>query len=143
MSFVNVQNSPERCAKVVEGKNFFSDFNSEKLKDFSIYVPNLKNDGHDTGVAIGDKWFKNNFDTILHSSHFPKDLLVVVTFDEGVTLDNHIYTLLYGSKIIAGSKSNKINNFYTLLRTFEDGLGLGSLNKNDIGAQLIDDIWKK
>lgn len=143
LSFVNVQKNPKRCEKIVEGKNFFNDFNANKLKDFSMYIPNLNNDGHDTGVANADKWLKNNFDSILHSPHFPKDLLVVVTFDEGTTLNNQIFTLLFGSKVTAGSKSNRANNFYTLLRTYEDGLGLGSLNKNDIGAQLIDDVWNK
>ena len=143
MSFVNVQQSPARCAKIVEGKEFFRDFSAGKLKDFSMYIPNLKNDGHDTGVAIGDKWFNQTFNSILHSPQFPKDLLVVVTFDEGTTLNNQIYTLLFGANIAAGSKSTRANNFYSLLRTYEDSLGLGSLNKNDVSAQIIDDVWKK
>ncbi len=143
LSFTNVQSSPTRCAKVVEGKEFFADFAKGSLKDFSMYIPNLKNDGHDTGVAIGDKWFKQNFDSILHSPKFPKDLLVVVTFDEGTTPINQIYTLLYGANIQPGTQSARPNNFYTLLRTYEDNLGLGSLNKNDLSAQIIDDIWKR
>ncbi|MDO9183947.1 MAG: alkaline phosphatase family protein [Bacteriovorax sp.] len=143
MSFVNVQKNPARCAKIVEAKEFFTDFSSSKLKDFSMYIPNLKNDGHDTGIAIGDKWFKKNFDSILHSPNFPKDLLVVVTFDEGTTPTNQIYTLLFGANIKPGAQSARANNFYTLLRTYEDGLGLGSLNKNDVNAQIIDDVWKK
>jgi hypothetical protein len=143
MSFVNVQKDPARCAKIVEGKEFFTDFNAGKLKDFSMYIPNLKNDGHDTGVAIGDKWFKQSFDSILHSPKFPKDLLVVVTFDEGTSLNNQIYTLLYGANIAPGSKSARANNFYSLLRTYEDGLRLGSLNKNDVSSQIIDDVWNK
>ena len=143
ISFVNVQKNPARCAKVVEGKQFFSDFEAGKLKDFSMYIPNLKNDGHDTGVAIGDKWFNSTFNSILHSPKFPKDLLVVVTFDEGTTINNQIYTLLYGANIMPGSKSARATNFYSLLRTYEDVLGLGSLNKNDVSAQIIDDVWKK
>jgi hypothetical protein len=143
LSFTNVQTNPGRCAKVVEGKEFFKDFDAGKLPEFSMYVPNLKNDGHDTGVAIGDKWFKQSFDSILHSSKFPKDLLIVVTFDEGTTPNNQIYTLLYGANVAAGSQSAKENNFFTLLKTYEDELGLGSLNKNDLSAQRIGDIWKK
>ena len=143
ISFVNVQKNPARCAKVVEGKEFFKDFAAGKLADFSMYIPNLKNDGHDTGVAIGDKWFKQSFDTILHSVNFPKDLLVVVTFDEGTTPNNQIYTMLFGANVAKGVTSAKPNNFYTLLRTYEEELGLGSLNKNDMTAQRIDDVWKK
>lgn len=141
LSFTNVTANPTRCAKVTEAKEFFSDFESGKLKDFSMFVPNLKNDGHDTGVAYGDVWFKKNFDSILHSPKFPKDLLVVVTFDEGVTLTNQIYTLFFGAGVAKGSKSDKPNNFYTLLRTYEDELGIGSLNQNDMKARAIDDVW--
>lgn len=142
LSFVNVQKIPTRCLKVVGAKQFFSDFEAGKLPDFSMYIPNLKNDGHDTGVAFADKWFKSNFDSFLHSPKLPKDLLVVVTFDEG-GLRNQIYTLLYGANVNPGAKSSKPYNFYSLLRTYEDELGLGSLNKNDMSAQRIDDVWKR
>ena len=108
-----------------------------------MYIPNIKNDGHDTGVAVADRWFKNTFDSIIHSSTFPKDLLIVVTFDEGTLFNNKIYTLLLGGNVTAGSKSAQKNNFYTLLRTYEDALSLGSLNKNDLSAQIINDVWKK
>lgn len=143
ISFLNVQKNPARCAKVVEGKEFFADFAATNLKDFSMYIPNLKNDGHDTGVAIGDKWFREHFDSVLHSPKFPKDLLVVVTFDEGTTIKNQIYTLLYGANILPAAKSDHPYNFYSLLRTYEEELGLGSLNRNDMTAQKIDDVWKK
>lgn len=143
LSFVNVQKNPSRCAKVVEGIQFLNDFEAGTLKDFSMYIPNLKNDGHDTGITFGDRWFKQNFNSFLHSPKFPKDLLVVVTFDEGTTPNNQIYTLLYGANVMPGTKSARPYNFYSLLKTYEDALGLSSLNKNDMDAQLIDDVWKK
>ncbi len=108
-----------------------------------MYIPDLNNDGHDTGVSYGDKWFKQHFDSILHSTQLPKDLLVVVTFDEGTSAKNQIYTLFFGANVAPGVVSAKPNNFYTLLKTYEEELGLGSLNKNDLNAQRIDDVWKK
>ena len=107
-----------------------------------MYIPNLKNDGHDTGIAYADKWFRATFDKILHSPNFPKDLLVVVTFDEGTTNVNQIYTLLYGANIKPRATSDKSYNFYSLLRTIEDELGISSLNKNDMTALKIEDVWK-
>jgi hypothetical protein len=143
MSFTNVTKNPARCKKIVEAKEFFKDFEAGKLPDFSMYIPNLKNDGHDTGITIGDKWFKKAFDSVLHSPKLPKDLLIVITFDEGTTMNNQIYTLLYGANVAPGSKSALPYNFYSLLKTYEENLGLGSLNKNDISAQIIEDVWKK
>lgn len=141
ISFNNVNANPARCNKIVNANQFFTDLNSNNLKDFSMYIPNLKNDGHNTGVAFADKWFQATFDKILHSPNFPKDLLVVVTFDEGTTPINQIYTVLLGGNIKARSVSDKAYNFYSLLRTIEDELGLGSLNKNDMTALRIDDVW--
>ena len=143
LSFTNVQKNPARCAKVVEAKQFFEDFKNNKLPEFSMYIPDLNNDGHDTGVSYGDKWFKQHFDSILHSTQLPKDLLVVVTFDEGTSAKNQIYTLFFGANVAPGVVSAKPNNFYTLLKTYEEELDLGSLNKNDLNAQRIDDVWKK
>ena len=62
------------------------------------------------------------------------------------------YTLPNSQKIYSSSlllmkelltKSARPYNFYSLLKTYEDALGLSSLNKNDMDAQLIDDVWKK
>jgi acid phosphatase len=64
LSFTNVTKNPARCSKIVEAKEFFSDFEASKLKDFSMFIPNLKDDGHDTGVSYGDVWLKKNFDSI-------------------------------------------------------------------------------
>ncbi len=142
MLFSNIQTNPARCQKIVNSSEFFSDLTNNSLKEYSMYIPNLKNDGHDTGVAFADKWFKATFDKLFHSPNFPKDLLVVVTFDEGTSSANHIYTLLFGANVKMGSSSDKAYNFYSLLRTIEDELGLASLNKNDMTAIKIEDIWK-
>jgi hypothetical protein len=141
LSFTNVTKNPLRCSKVLEAKEFFTDFESIKLSDFSMFIPNLKNDGHDTGVAFGDVWLKKNFDSILHSKKFPSDLLVVITFDEGMSADNQIYTLFYGAGVLKGARSIKPYSFYSLLKTYEDELEIGSLNQNDMRASIIDDVW--
>jgi acid phosphatase len=142
MLFANVQTNPARCKKIVNSSEFFTDLNNNTLKDFSMYIPNLANDGHNTGIAFADKWFQTTFDKILHYPNLPKDLLIVVTFDEGTTPINQIYTLLMGANVKAGINSDKAYNFYSLLRTIEDELGLASLNKNDMTAIKIEDIWK-
>jgi acid phosphatase len=142
MLFSNVQTNPDRCRKIVNSSAFFSDVNNNALKEYSMYIPNLQNDGHNTGVAYADKWFKKTMDPIFKSPKFPKDLLVIVTFDEGTTPVNQIYTLLFGANVKPGVISDKPYNFYSLLRTIEDELAIGSLNKGDMTALKIDDIWK-
>ena len=106
-----------------------------------MFIPNLKDDGHDTGVSYGDVWLKKNFDSIFYSSKFPSDLLVVITFDEGMSADNQIYTLFLGSGVSKWSRSIKPYNFYSLLKMYEDEFEVGSLNQNDMRASTIDDVW--
>ena len=143
LSFTNVQNNPTRCAKVVHSDEFQKDFMGGNLPAYSMYVPDLKNDGHDTGVAFGDKWLKAHFDKTLHSSKFPDDLLVVITFDESShNLDNKIYMLMLGPSVKVGSTSDIRYDHYSLLKTIEDNLGLGSLKQNDMNAILLENIWK-
>lgn len=142
ISFLNVQNNPERCNRIQDTNSFQKDFSAGTLPDYSLYVPDLNNDGHDTGVAYGDRWLKTNFDSILHSSKMPKDLLVIITFDEGSrSSDNRIYTLFWGGNVKRGALSNRAYTHYSTLRTIEEEFALGSLGQNDVKALPIDDIW--
>lgn len=144
ISFTNVQTNPERCGRIVNSDQFAKDFSDGKLPDYSMYVPDLDNDGHDTGVAYGDKWLKEHFDKVLHSTKFPEDLLVVITFDESShNLDNKIYMLMWGPGVVKASSTSAVRyDHYSLLRTIEDNLGLASLKQNDQTAVLIENIWK-
>lgn len=132
--FSNIQNNPLRCKKIVNSRNFFIDLNNNKLKEFSMFIPNLKNDGHDTGVAFADRWFKNTFDDTLHSKTFPRDLLVIITFDEGLTKTNHIYTLLFGANTKKGSTSSRPYNFSSLLNMIKYEFGISHTSE-------INDVW--
>ncbi len=143
LSFTNVQTNPARCAKIVNSDQFDKDLLNGELPQYSMYVPDLENDGHDTGVAFGDNWLKNRFDSLLHSQKMPEDLLVIITFDESShNLDNKIYMLMWGAGIKAGSTSDDKYDHYSMLKTIEDNLGLGSLNQNDSSASLIENVWK-
>ncbi len=73
-----------------------------------------------------------------------KDMLLVVTFDEDdkSTSNNHIYTAVYGDSVQPGSVSQNAYTHYSLLRTIEDTLGLGTLGQNDASAAPITGIWR-
>lgn len=142
LSFVNVQKDSNRCSRINNEKAFFQDFNNQSLPTYSLYIPNLDSDSHDTGASYADTWFKKNFDSIIHSASKPDDLLIVITFDESSgNRDNQIYTILIGANVKKGSTSSKFYNHYSLLRTIEDHLNLGTLHQNDLTASSIDDIW--
>ena len=143
LSFTNVSGNAERCAKIVNAVELAKDTAAGAIPDFSLYIPNLDNDGHDTSAAVADKWLAHKFGPLLLDSKFMNDLLVVVTFDEGEhDASNKVFTAFFGAGVKPGSVSDTEYSHYSLLRTVEDALGLGTLGENDEKATSIGGIWQ-
>jgi hypothetical protein len=144
LSFDNIQKNPRRCANVVEASVLSSDVATVNLPDYSLYIPDQKNDGHDTGPAFADRWMAQAFGPLLKNHVFMKGLLLVVTFDEADKSDsaNHIFTAVTGQSVLPGSVSKNPYNHYSLLRTVEDGLSLGTLGQNDASAFPLAGVWQ-
>ena len=71
----------------------------------------------------------------------------MVTFDEDehfafVPSSNRVFTALIGDMVLPGSISNTSYSHYSILRTIENGLGLGSLGRQDLVAPPIAGIWR-
>ncbi len=69
---------------------------------------------------------------------------MVVTFDEADNRDpaNHIFTALIGESVLSGSVSKNPYNHYSLLRTVEGALSLGTLGQNDVSAFSVAGVWR-
>lgn len=130
----------------MNANQFQVDLESESLPDFSLYIPNNHNNGHDTGVEFADRWLSRFFEPIFQEPKVRKDTVYVVTFDEvgtGTTKEEfRVATLFFGDKIRSGAISNQDYDHFCLLRTIEDIFRLPSLGKRDAKADPIDDIWK-
>jgi len=143
LSYRNVVGNPARCSKIVEASQLQRDIREGGLPDYALFVPDLQNSGHDASLEHVDRWLAQTFGPLLQNSRFMKDMLLVVTFDEGSrSKDNHIYTALVGDSVKAGSVSSATYNHYNVLRTIEDAFGLGTLGRNDAGAAPITGVWK-
>jgi hypothetical protein len=142
LSFTSVQKNPARCARIQDASAFDTAAAAGRLPAFSLYVPNLDDDGHDTGVAVADQWLAGFLGPRLDDAAFMKGMLVVVTFDESASkTDSRILTILLGAAIKPGSASAAAYDHYSLLRTIENGLGLGDLGRKDSAAAAIDGVW--
>jgi hypothetical protein len=142
LSFTNVQNDPTRCAKIVPATQLQKDLDAKSLPQYSLYVPDLNNDGHDTGVGFAAKWLQGFLTPLMKTPAFSQKNLVVITFDEGDEGgSNQIYTLLLGDTVKAGLRDNTKYNHYSLLRTVEDNFELGNLGREDATATPIKGVW--
>lgn len=142
ISFKNIQTNAARCAHIVPATQLQSDIAAGQIPDYSYYVPNIRNDGHDTGVAYADTWLGQTFGPIMGSSTFANNVTLILTFDEGSrTGNNQIYTSFWGKGVRAGAVDASRYDHYSLLKTIETGMGLGDLGKKDASAPVISGIW--
>ncbi|MEA9357839.1 alkaline phosphatase family protein [Bacteriovorax sp. PP10] len=144
MSFLDVTQDSARCLNIEDETNFFSDYNSGGLPEFSMYIPNVKNDGHDTGVDFAGKWLNKTFGSLISNPSKLGDVLFIITFDEsgGTSKTNQVYTVLVGAKIKAGTQNTQPMNHTALLKMIEDEFGIGNLGREDAKAPVIEGIWK-
>lgn len=143
LSYINVQDDPLRCANVVDAAQLDQDIVNGTLAEYSLYIPDLDEDGHHTGVGYAANWLRVAFDAKFKDPRFMKDMLVVITFDEDDGKHgNHIYTVLLGDSVKAGATTDARYDFYSLLRTIEDAFELGTLGKKDATAKPITGIWR-
>ncbi len=143
ISFKNVSGDPSRCKKIEAAERFSQDLSAGLTPAYSMYIPNLKNDGHNTSVDFAGKWLSSNFGSVLNNPAALGDTLFIITFDESEgTSPNQIYTVLLGSKIKPGSTSAQQLDHTSLLKMIEDEFQLGNLGRADAKAPVISGIWK-
>ncbi len=151
LNFADVQKSPAACARVVPAKDLGADIRLGRLPAYSLYIPDLNDDGHDTNPAYAAGWFAGRFEPLLRNPRFMKGMLLVLTFDEdsqgrddgGKALNhNRVYAVLYGGMVKPGAVSAARYSHYSLLRLAEDNWGLGRLDAGDAGASAIAGVWK-
>lgn len=155
LSFPGIVGNPKRFAKVVNADQFEEDLKNGTLPHYSLYVPNLINDGHTlpNGHYVDKAFYKDlggdtaQIDQIAAFlncflgddpvNKFPPETLIVLTFDEAYPyqFDYGIYTLLLGDFLQAGTTNSDPVNHYNLLATVEDNFGVGNMKRNDAIAR--------
>src|SRR5262249_22845758 len=64
ISYLNVQKNPARCANIVNATQLQTDIANGTLPDYSLYTPNMNDDGHDTDVNYASNWLQTAFDPL-------------------------------------------------------------------------------
>jgi hypothetical protein len=142
ISYTNIRTNPSRCANIVDASQFDKDVASGSLPNYVFYIPDIRNDGHDTGVQYADKWYARRFSALVNDRRFMEKTVLISTFDEsGSESPNHIYTSIVGPAVEPGIYPDHLN-IYSLLSLVEDNWNLATLGINDAQAKPVPDIWK-
>jgi len=142
ISYLNIQKNALRCANIHNANQFEQDAKRGILSNYIFYIPNLKNDGHDTNISFADKWYEEKFSMYLNEPLFMSKTILISTFDESGSFfgKNQIYTSIVGPDVKPGIYSDALN-LYSLLKLVEDNWDLGNLGKKDASASPIPNIW--
>lgn len=143
MYYPDITSDRIRCTNHVVPFSQFGRDLSGNLPNYSFITPNLCDDMHDCSVQTGDAWLSKQVPLILSSAAFTKQhSLLIITWDEGNTSDNHVAAIFAGPAAKAGYTSSSRYNHYSLLRTIENLWGLAPLTQNDRSAPTMNDMLR-
>jgi len=115
------------------------------LPNLAMVVPNLCDDTHNNcgqdTIKIGDDWLSNNLPAMINAVG-PRGL-VILTWDEDDGSDgNHILTVFSSPLAKTGFVSKRFINFFVVVRTICDGLGLPAFGEA-AACDPISDVWAR
>jgi hypothetical protein len=99
---------------------------------FTFVAPNLCNDTHDCSIQTGDNWLATFLPKVFSSATYKAGRTAVfLTWDEDdYSATNQIPTLVMAPSVRPGTVSSTTFNHYSMLRTTEEMLGIGTFLGN-------------
>jgi YVTN family beta-propeller protein len=151
MYFADVRERPAYCAAhMVPLPSLATDLQkTSTTPNFAWVSPDDCSDIESCGIRAGDDFLRAELSLIMRSPAWTRQRsLAIITFDEDSTDYQHpaqrVATIVLGSRgVRQGYVSPVRYTHYSLLRTIEAALGLGTLTDNDLYAQPVNDIFSR
>jgi phospholipase C len=95
------------------------------LPAYAFLTPDACHDMHDCPKSVGDDWLRSWLPMILANRSYQNgEMVVFVTFDEGIGADQRVATIVLSPYVQPGTVSRRPFTHYSLLRTTQNLLGL-------------------
>jgi phosphatidylinositol-3-phosphatase len=129
----DIAGSASRCGRLVGFGRLSQALRSGRLPTYAWITPNLCDDGHDCGVAAGDRFLARTVPALLRE--LGPHGLIVVTWDEGgsdqgccgAARGGHVATIVAGPDVPRGGRMRRPIDHFGVLATIEQVLGLPPL----------------
>ena len=149
--FADVRDRPAYCAAhVVPLEELGQDLKTTATTpNFAWVAPNDCTDMEGCGIAAGDAFLKTELTQIMNSPAWrTQRSLAIITFDEDAQDGQHpaqrVPTLVLASQGVRSGYTDPTRyTHYSMLRTVEAALGLGTLTANDLYAPAFNNIFEK
>lgn len=141
-TYDSISYNTTRRARIKNFTNFEQDLADKKLPQWAFFTPNIRNDGHDTGLEFAGRWLRGWLGPLLKNEYFVNETLIVVSFDETQQYDipNRVFTVLLGGSVhpsLHGTTDSMYYNHYSTLSTVMVNWDLPSLGRWDCDANVF------
>ena len=143
--YSDVMKSRDQQQNVVPFTQFPVDVAAHNLPDYSIIIPNLKDDAHNGTPEAADQWLKTKIAPLLHSNYFHagENTVMFITFDNGDNDEQgQVFTAVVGQSVIPGVKVNTPFKHENTLRTIMQLLGLRNYPGASATAAPMNEFFK-
>jgi len=143
LSLDQVQSNRYLCMNILNFSNYLDDLRNGTLGQVSVFVPNSKNGGASGDLQSVDASLKSILSPILMNEDLmDRTTFVISTMWPSPTREGAPFAMIFGKKVNGFARvSSEPADHYSILRTLEEGLGLGSLNQADARAEALDGFW--
>jgi acid phosphatase len=131
----DIARSASRCRRLAGFSGLSADLRAGRLPTFAWITPNLCDDGHDCGVAAGDRFLARTVPALVRE--LGPHGFVIVTWDEGgsgsesgccgTAHGGHVATIVAGPDVRRGGRETQPVDHFGVLGTIEQALGLPPL----------------
>ncbi|KAG7408973.1 Acid phosphatase [Fusarium oxysporum f. sp. raphani] len=147
-SYDIISSNATRMARVKNFTDFEQDLAGKNLPQWAFFTPNIRDDGHDTGLAFAGRWLHEWLGPLMDDEYFMNGTLIVVTFDEAKMDDipNKVFTVLLGGAVhpsLHGTTDSMYYNHYSMLSTVSVNWDLPSLGRWDCDANVFSVLANK
>jgi hypothetical protein len=153
--FDDIQRDPGRCrAHLVDMREWPRDLRSSATTPSFAWLAaddyddgELPGNGSPRSLQVQDAWLRQTLEPLFNAPAWraQKSLLVLTWDESSTTANNHIATIVLGSRgtVKAGYVSRVRYDHYSTARTIEDALGLPALTSNDEFARAFADVFTR
>jgi hypothetical protein len=140
LSLDRVQADRYLCMNILNYSNYQDDLKNGTLARFSVLIPNLKNSGAFGDSGAVDAGLKALLGPVFRNEDLmSRTLFIISTMSPSADQDGAPFAMMFGKQIKEyGRIVKEPVNHYSVLRTIEEGLGLGSLNREDSKASPLE-----
>jgi hypothetical protein len=148
--FKDIRERPAYCASHMVPLNALATdlTRAATTPSFSWVSPDDCYDMEGCGIKAGDRFLATELGQIMASPAWTTQRsMAIITFDEDQSDHQHpaerVPTIVLGSQQVkAGYTSSRRYTHYSLIRTIEAALGVGTMTKNDRYAQATSDVFR-